>query len=124
MLARQLVEEEYYEALPRQEERKVIRRSVRRRTHNDPLRVKAMAVFLTATVLTGLVLLVSSILASEVYELGHIQNEARMIEKTNETLRVENAKMKSHARIKEIAVRELGMTIPQDTYFAAEQKSQ
>ena len=122
MLARQLSEEEYFEALP-QEEQKIIRRKiVRRNAQKNPIRRQALIIFLTATVLCGAVLLISSILASEVYELGHIQSQARMIEKSTEDLRVENAKLKSHVRIKEIAVKQLGMTVPQETYFAGDQK--
>lgn len=123
MLARQLSEEEYYD-LPQEEQRVIRRKIVRRHAQNNPNRKKVLIVFLTATLLYGAVLLMSSVLHSEVYELGNIQSEARSLEKANETLRVENAKMKSHIRIRDIAVKQLGMTVPQETYFAVEQKKQ
>ncbi len=122
MLARQLSEEEYFEELPQEEQRIIRRKIVRRNVQPNPVRRQGMIAFLTGALLCGMVLLVSSVLASETYELGHIQSEARLLEKSNETLRVDNARMKSHARIKDIAVRELGMTVPQETYFAGEQK--
>ncbi|MBP3232058.1 MAG: cell division protein FtsL [Anaerovibrio sp.] len=122
MLARQLSEEEYFEELPQEEQRIIRRKIVRRNIQPNPVRRQGMIAFFTGAILCGMVLLVSSVLASETYELGHIQSEARLLEKSNETLRVDNARMKSHARIKDIAVRELGMTVPQETYFAGEQK--
>jgi len=122
VLARQLSEEEYFEELPQEEQRIIRRKIVRRNVQPNPVRRQGMIAFFTGVLLCGMVLLVSSVLASETYELGHIQSEARLLEKSNETLRVENARMKSHARIKDIAVRELGMTVPQETYFAGEQK--
>ncbi len=121
MLARQLVEEEYFEELP-QEQQKIIRRKiVRRNVQKDPRRRKAVCFLVVGALIYGLILWFSSCLASEVYEVGRIQAEASALEKSNETLRVENAKLKSHSRIKQIAVTQLGMTVPQENYFAGNQ---
>ncbi|MCR5175396.1 MAG: cell division protein FtsL [Anaerovibrio sp.] len=128
MPARQLNEEyyedyyeDYFDELPSEEKIKIHRKIVKRNIQRNPLKRKAIALFLTATLLCGSVLIASSRLASEVYELGQIRSDAQMMEKSNENLRVENARMKAHSRIKEIAVKELGMTVPQGAYFAGEQ---
>ncbi|MBQ1855388.1 MAG: cell division protein FtsL [Anaerovibrio sp.] len=118
MLARQLVEEEYFEELPQQQQKIIRRRVVRRNAHEDPRRKQALCLFVLGALIYGLILWFSSCLASEVYEVGRIQAEASGLEKSNEDLKVENAKLKSHSRIKEIAVNQLGMTVPQENYFA------
>ena len=125
MLARQLNEEEYYEDLPQQEQ-KVIRRRVVVRKNNisKSMRNKAMFLFLLCIDLWGLVLVRSSSIAADTYEIGKIRREARVLERENEQLKVENAKLKSHNRVKEIAEKKLGMTVPKETYFAGDKARQ
>lgn len=125
MLARQLEEEEYYDSLPQQQQQVIRRRVVVQKTNiSKGMRNKAMFLFLLCIGLWGLILFRSSSIAADTYEIGKIRSEARVLERENEQLKVENAKLKAHTRVKEIAEKKLGMTVPKVTYFASDKAKQ
>jgi len=53
------------------------------------------------------------------YELVQLKAKAMQIEKENEMLRLEIARLKSPQRIQDIATRQLGMVVPQNVYLAS-----
>lgn len=53
------------------------------------------------------------------YELVKLQGEAAQLERDNEALRLEIARLKSPRRITDIAVHRLGMVQPHKVYYAA-----
>lgn len=53
------------------------------------------------------------------YDLVEMKAQAAQLEKENELLRLEIAKMKSPQRIQEIATKNLGMVVPQNAYYAS-----
>lgn len=61
----------------------------------------------------------SSAIVKAGYELVQARACLTKLEKQNELLRLEMAQMKSHQRIQEIAVRQLGMIKPQAVYVAS-----
>lgn len=63
----------------------------------------------------------SSAIVKAGYELVQSRACLTKLEKQNELLRLEMAKLKSHQRIQEIAVKQLGMIKPQTVYVAAKE---
>jgi cell division protein FtsL len=53
------------------------------------------------------------------YGLVQMKAEAAKLEKENDLLRLEIARMKAPQRIQQIATKELGMIVPQNTYYAS-----
>lgn len=75
--------------------------------------------------LIGLVVAVAMLIAvhSEAiirsgYDLVEMKAQAAKLEKENEALRLDIAKLKSPQRIQQIATGELGMVLPQNAYYA------
>ena len=56
------------------------------------------------------------------YELVQLRQTASQIENENRELEVKIAKLRAPQRIKDIAINRLGMVVPQEFYFAAENK--
>lgn len=52
------------------------------------------------------------------YDLVETKAQAAKLERENEAMKLEIAKLKSPQRIQQIATRELGMVVPQNTYYA------
>ena len=63
----------------------------------------------------------SSAIVKAGYELVQARACLTKLEKQNELLRLEMARLKSHQRIQEIAVKQLGMIKPQTVYIAAKE---
>ena len=126
MLARQL-EEDYYEALPQEQpvqpQKHIRRRTVKRITPRSNGGLKVAMTVLLAAVMAVLFLGSSSELASRGFELVQLKQQAATLEKENAQLEIENAKLKSPNRIKEIAEKKLGMTIPHQVYFVEGKKN-
>jgi cell division protein FtsL len=53
------------------------------------------------------------------YDLVQLKAQTAKLEKENELLRLDIAKLKSPQRIQQIATRDLGMVLPHNTYYAA-----
>lgn len=87
---------------------------------NHLLRSRCRLAFFVISILAMLVVIRSGISASRGYALVATQNQAQQLELENERLRIEIAKLKSPARIKQIARDELGMDVPEKMYFAHE----
>ena len=119
-------EEEDYEEVPLSHEEEIKSLKVRSK---EPLfktvvdtatRSHCQILFLVAAVMALLVTVGSGVSASRGYALVATQNQAEQLEQENERLRIENAKLKSPQRIKDIAEGELGMTVHKKIYFAHE----
>lgn len=87
---------------------------------NHLLRSRCRVAFVVVAILAMAVVIRSGISASRGYALVATQNQAQQIELENERLRVEIAQLKSPQRIKQIAEKELGMTVPTKMYFSHE----
>ena len=85
---------------------------------NHLLRSRCRVAFILFAILAMAVVIRSGIGASRGYALVATQNQAQQLELENERLRVEIAQLKSPQRIKEIAEKELGMTVPRKMYFS------
>lgn len=72
-----------------------------------------------ATVLSLTLVSRHAALVAKGYELVKLQAEAAQLEKDNEALRLEIARLKSPQRITDIAVHRLGMVQPHKVYYAA-----
>lgn len=70
----------------------------------------AMAMFVTAR---------SEKIVSDGYALVQMKLQTEKLVKDNEMLKLEIARLKSPQRIKEVAINQLGMIVPQDVYFAS-----
>jgi cell division protein FtsL len=57
------------------------------------------------------------------YNLVELKQQAAKLEKENELLRLDIAKMKSPERIEQIATQNMGMVVPKNTYYVAGTKS-
>lgn len=87
---------------------------------DKPMRSKFRTAFLLFTVLAMAVTIRSGISASRGYILVNTQQQAQAIEQENARLRIEIAHLKSPQRIRNIAVKELGMEEPTKVYFGRE----
>lgn len=87
---------------------------------DKPMRSKFRTAFLLFTVLAMAVTVRSGISASRGYTLVNTQQQAMAIERENARLRIEIAHLKSPQRIRDIAVKELGMEEPTKVYFGHE----
>lgn len=111
--------EEQYENSPEREKPYVVRTGLRG-TLDRPMRSKFRTAFLLFTVLAMAVTIRSGISASRGYVLVNTQQQAQAIEQENARLRIEIAHLKSPQRIRDIAVKELGMEEPTKVYFGRE----
>lgn len=83
------------------------------------LRVKCLILVSLAMLIAGVTTLQRAAIVQAGYDLVKVKSQVAQIEKENELLRLEIAKLKSPQRIEEIAIKELGMVIPKNAYFAA-----
>jgi len=70
-------------------------------------------------VVAMLVTLQSASMIQAGYDLVQLKDQAAKLEKDNELLRLDIAKLKSPERIQQIATHELGLVLPQNTYYAS-----
>jgi len=118
MLAKR-IEESYgtYEEIPvsKTTAKSASRRQMKLNTH---LRSRCMMLLMVLSVMAIFVTVRSGVSASRGYELVQIKQETARLEKENEHLKLDIAQMKSPQRIKQIAVQDLGMVVPENVYFA------
>ena len=91
---------------------------------NLQLRKKCFALISMIAVLAMLVTLQSASIVKAGYELVQIKAQMAMLERENDQVRLEVARLKSPQRIQTIATKELGMTTPKAVYHAAAPVSQ
>ena len=108
-----------FNRMPQQEQPKL--RVIKNRSRlNTLLRSRCQLAFIIISILAMLVTVRSGISASRGYALVATQNQAQQLERENERLRIEIAKLKSPQRISQIAEEELGMVVPKKMYFSHE----
>ena len=91
-----------------------------RRRLDTELRNCLRAIFFSVAFGAMIVTLLGGIGAKNGYTLLATQQTAEQLEQENERLKIEIAQMKPPARIESIAVQELNMQVPQNTYFSHE----
>jgi cell division protein FtsL len=123
MLAKRIEESyEIYEEVPVS---KPITKSAGRRQMklNTHLRSRCLILLVVLSAMALFVTVRSGMSASRGYDLVQVKQEAARLEKANEHLKLDIAQMKSPQRIKQIAVQDLGMVVPENVYFAADKKN-
>ncbi|MBO6178396.1 MAG: cell division protein FtsL [Selenomonadaceae bacterium] len=105
--------------VPQRKERPHIVRSELRGVLNRPMRSKFRLFFVAFTILAMAVTIRSGISASRGYMLVNTYNQAQEIEQENARLKIEIAHLKSPQRIRDIAVRELGMEEASKVYYGS-----
>jgi cell division protein FtsL len=89
------------------------------RTRLDVQRRRKYFVFVTVLALMAVILTVQSeFVVRSGYELVKMKTQVASLEKENEVLHLDVAKLKSPARIERIAKKELGMVLPSVVYHA------
>ncbi|HWR43281.1 cell division protein FtsL [Sporomusa sp.] len=83
------------------------------------LRVKCLTLVIIAVVMAAITTMQSAAIVQAGYDLVKIKGQVAKIEKENELLRLDIARLKSPQRIEEIAVKELGMVVPKNAYYAS-----
>ena len=83
------------------------------------LRSKCVAAITLFAVMAMLVTLQSASIVKSGYELVQIKAQLAALEKENDYIRLDIAKLKSPQRIQTIATRELGMITPKNIYHAS-----
>lgn len=86
------------------------------------LRNKFLQLICLGAFLAMLVTLHSEYIVRTGYDLVQMKAQAAKLEKENEILRLEIAKLKSPQRIQQIATTQLGMVVPQNAYYATAAK--
>lgn len=86
---------------------------------NIALRGKCLVMGIFVVIIAVIVTMGSEVIIRGGYDLVRLKTQAAGIEKENEALRVEIAKLKSSQRIQQIAMNELGMVMPKDVYCAS-----
>jgi cell division protein FtsL len=85
---------------------------------DNGLKRKCLQIILLVAVAAMLVTIQSEITVRAGYDLVDQKAQSAKLEKENELLRLDVARLKSPERIQQIATRELGMVMPQNTYYA------
>ncbi len=89
------------------------------RPHPYPsLRKQFLQLILLAAALAMLITVHSEMMVRTGYSLVEMKAQAARLEKDNDLLRLEIAKLKSPQRIQQIATSQLGMVTPQTAYYA------
>lgn len=112
-------ENEEMRPIPKKQKPHILKRGFRG-VLDKPMRSKFRTAFLLFAVLAMAVTIRSGISASRGYTLVNTERQAQALEQENARLRIEIAHLKSPQRIKEIAVKELGMQEPTKVYFGIE----
>lgn len=92
---------------------------IRRPEVNKRLRVKCLILVGLFAVMAMFTTIRSEIIVSEGYALVKLNAQADQLEKDNERLKLEIAQMKAPQRIKQLAIANLGMVMPEEVYFAS-----
>jgi len=85
---------------------------------NIPLRGKCLVTVLLVAVIAIFVTMRSEAIIRTGYELVQMKSQALSLQRENELLRLDIARLKSPQRIQAIASIELGMVMPQNVYCA------
>lgn len=86
---------------------------------NKNLRSKCLILAATLAVMAMAVTLQSEFIVRSGYNLVQLKAQAAKLEKENELLRLDIAKLKSPQRIQQIATSQLGMVMPQTMLYAS-----
>lgn len=86
---------------------------------NVALRARCLTLAVVIAVMAMFITVQSEAIISAGYDLVKTKAQIAKIEKENELLRLDIAKLKSPERIKTIATGDLGMVVPQTVYCAA-----
>lgn len=92
---------------------KIVRKADKR------LRVKCLTLVVIAAVMAAVTTMQSATIVQAGYDLVKAKSQVAKIEKENELLRLDIAKLKSPQRIEEYATKELGMVVPKNAYYAS-----
>jgi cell division protein FtsL len=85
---------------------------------DNGLKRKCLQIILLVAAAAMMVTIQSEITVRAGYDLVELKAQAAKLEKENELLRLDVARLKSPERIQQLATRELGMVMPQNTYYA------
>ena len=88
------------------------------------LRTKCLIVVLLAAIMAVVTTMQSAAIIQAGYDLVKVKSQVAKLEKENESLRLDIAKLKSPQRIEEFATRNLGMVVPKNAYFATAASSE
>lgn len=86
---------------------------------NKPLRSKCLTLVLTVAFLAAVVTVQSAYIVKSGYGLVDAKQEIMRLERANETLKLDIAKLKTPERVAQIASQKLGMIVPKNAYFSA-----
>jgi len=86
---------------------------------NRSLRSKCLLFVITVAALAAIVTAQSAYIVKSGYALVETKRETMALERTNEMLRLDVARLKAHDRIAQIASQRLGMIVPQNAYFSS-----
>ncbi|CQR71298.1 Cell division protein FtsL [Sporomusa ovata DSM 2662] len=88
------------------------------RKADKQLRAKCLMLVILAAVMAAVTTIQSAAIIQAGYDLVRVKSQVAKIEKENELLRLDIAKLKSPQRIEEYATKNLGMVVPKNAYFA------
>jgi cell division protein FtsL len=100
---------------PEQGRKTAVAASMRR---DNGLKRKCLQLILLVAAAAMIVTVQSEITVRAGYDLVDLKAQAAKLDKENELLRLDIARLKSPERIQQIATRDLGMVVPQNTYYA------
>ncbi|WP_371371346.1 cell division protein FtsL [Sporomusa aerivorans] len=92
---------------------KIVRKADKR------LRIKCLILVVIAAAMAIVTTIQSAAIVQAGYDLVTIKSKVAKVEKENELLRLDIAKLKSPQRIEEYATKELGMIVPKNAYYAS-----
>lgn len=88
---------------------------------DNSLKRKCLQLIILVAAAAMLVTIQSETIVRSGYDLVELKAQAAKLEKENELLRLDIARLKAPERIQQIATQELGMVMPQNAYYAAKQ---
>lgn len=89
------------------------------RKADKKLRVKCLMLVVIAAAMAIVTTIQSAAIVQAGYDLVTVKSQVAKIERENELLRLDIAKLKSPQRIEEYATKELGMIVPKNAYYAS-----
>jgi len=100
--------------------RKTKKKKAPERVLNRSLRLKCLALVVLCAVLAALTTVRSEWIVTEGYSLVKLRQHTMKLERENERLKLDIAKLKTPERIRDYAIKHLGMVMPKDVYFASQ----
>lgn len=88
--------------------------------HRAALRAKCLLMAVMIAIAAMFITVRSEAIIRAGYDLVQLKAQAAKMEKENEALKLEIARLKSPQRIQHIATNQLGMVVPQNVYCAAD----